>query len=78
MQKILLLEDDLSLADGLTFALHKQGYEVDEKRTVAEARISWSNSVYDLLILDVSLSPAAVLDKLTSCLFSSSTLLNSP
>lgn len=41
MEKILLLEDDFSLADGLRFALEKQGYEVDEKRTIAEAKIAF-------------------------------------
>ena len=62
MQKILLLEDDFSLADGLTFALHKQGYEVDEKRTIAEAKTAWHNGVYDLLILDVSLPDGSGFD----------------
>ena len=62
MQKILLLEDDLSLADGLTFALHKQGYEVDEKRTIAEAKAAWTGGAYDLLILDVSLPDGSGFD----------------
>lgn len=62
MQKILLLEDDISLADGLTFALKKQGYEVDKKRTVAEAKTSWTGGVYDLLILDVSLPDGSGFD----------------
>lgn len=35
MEKILLLEDDLNLADGLQFALEKQGYEVNKKRTIS-------------------------------------------
>lgn len=55
MKRILLLEDDLSLADGLTFALEKQGYEVDGKRTIKEAKEAWNEGLYDLLILDVSL-----------------------
>ena len=62
MQKILLLEDDISLADGLTFALKKQGYEVDKKRTVAEAKTAWTGGVYDLLILDVSLPDGSGFD----------------
>lgn len=62
MQKILLLEDDFSLAGGLRFALEKQGYEVDETRTIAEAKTAWSNGVYDLLILDVSLPDGSGFD----------------
>lgn len=62
MKKILLLEDDLSLADGLRFALEKQGYEVDGKRTISEAKTAWNGSVYDLLILDVSLPDGSGFD----------------
>ena len=32
MRKLLLLEDDLSLIDGLTYSLNKAGYEVDVAR----------------------------------------------
>ena len=62
MGKIMLLEDDFSLADGLTFALRKQGYEVDETRTIAEAKTAWTGGVYDLLILDVSLPDGSGFD----------------
>lgn len=62
MQKILLLEDDLSLSDGLTFALKKQGYEVSAKRTVSEAKSAWNGSTFDLLILDVSLPDGSGFD----------------
>ena len=55
MKSILLLEDDLGLSEGLTFALKKQGYEIDGKRTIAEAKKAWNEKKYDLLILDVSL-----------------------
>lgn len=55
MSKILLLEDDLSLVGGLTFAFHKQGYELDVGRTLKEADMLWVNGTYDLLVLDVSL-----------------------
>ena len=34
MDKLLLLEDDLSLITGLTYALKKQGFEVDVARTL--------------------------------------------
>lgn len=57
MSKILLLEDDLSLISGLSFAFNKQGFELDVARAVAEADNLWTNSSdsYDLLVLDVSL-----------------------
>jgi len=55
MSRILLLEDDLSLLNGLSFALRRQGYELETARTVQEAETVWGNGTYDLLILDVSL-----------------------
>lgn len=55
MKKILLLEDDLGLATGLQYALEKQRYEVDESRTMIEAKTAWNNGAFDLLILDVAL-----------------------
>ena len=55
MSKILLLEDDLSLINGLSFALQNAGYALDIARTLAEADALWQNGIYDLLILDVSL-----------------------
>lgn len=55
MNKILLLEDDLSLINGLSFALKKEGFALDIARTIQEATEMWADKKYDLLILDVSL-----------------------
>ena len=56
MSKILLLEDDISLVDGLKYSLKKNGFEVEIVRTVAEAVNSTEDiGKYDLLILDVTL-----------------------
>lgn len=55
MNKILLLEDDLSLINGLSFAFKKQGFELDVARTLKEANVLWADGKYDLLVLDVSL-----------------------
>ena len=55
MTKLFLLEDDLSLVSGLTFAFQKQGYELTVARTLAEADALWPKAQYDLLVLDVSL-----------------------
>lgn len=55
MKHIFLVEDDLSLIGGLSFAIKKQGYEVDIAQTYLEAEAKWINGKYDLVILDVSL-----------------------
>ena len=55
MSKIFFVEDDLSLISGLSFALKKQGYEVDNARTIDEAVKLWQDNKYDLAILDISL-----------------------
>ena len=56
MSKLLLLEDDLSLIDGLTYSLNKAGYEVDVSRTVGEALERLREpDCFALLLLDVTL-----------------------
>ena len=55
MKRLLLLEDDLSLVNGLTFAFQRQGFELDAARTLVEADALWKEGRYDLLVLDVSL-----------------------
>ncbi len=55
MNRILLLEDDLSLINGLSFAFQKQGFETDFARTLKEADTLWAEGKYDLLVLDVTL-----------------------
>lgn len=60
--KILMAEDDLSLINGLTFAMKKQGYEVDVARTSLETDALWGNGDYDLVILDVSLPDGSGFD----------------
>ncbi len=60
--KILLIEDDLSLVNGLSFALRKQGYELETARTKAEADAQWAKGGYDLAILDVSLPDGSGFD----------------
>lgn len=56
MSRLLLLEDDLSLIDGLKYSLEKNGFELDVARSVTEARKYLSaGHGYDLLLLDVTL-----------------------
>ena len=55
MEKILYVEDDLSLIDGLQYTLESSGYTVDNARTVKEALSLFRSNHYDLLLLDVTL-----------------------
>ena len=55
--KILLLEDDISLIDGLQYSLKKNGFDVDFVRSVQETLTYLSEiEKYDMLILDVTLT----------------------
>ena len=39
MSRLLLLEDDMSLIDGLRYSLERNGFELEVARTVREARL---------------------------------------
>lgn len=55
-ETILLLEDDMSLIDGLQYSLKKNGFATQIARTVSEAKaLLHAMDRYDLLILDVTL-----------------------
>lgn len=62
MSRILLLEDDLSLINGLSYAFRKQGFELDIARTIKEGEMRWTDGKYDLLVLDVSLPDVSGFD----------------
>ncbi len=56
MQKLLLLEDDISLIDGLTYSLRKNGFEIEVARTIKEAeKLVIENTGFDLFLFDVTL-----------------------
>lgn len=55
MARLLLLEDDQSLIDGLVYALTKEGFALDVAMTVREARAQLTVQAYDLLLLDQTL-----------------------
>lgn len=56
MDHILLLEDDISLVDGLKYSLEKNSFSVTIARTVREARHLLTNGhTFSLLLLDVTL-----------------------
>lgn len=56
MSRILLLEDDTSLIDGLKYSLEKNGFSLDIAKSIAQAKERIAAQMeYDLLILDVTL-----------------------
>lgn len=56
MQKLLLLEDDISLIDGLTYSLKKNGFVIETAGTIEEAeRFLAECTDFDLLLFDVTL-----------------------
>ena len=56
MKKLLLLEDDISLIDGLTWSLRKQGFEIETAGTIREAEELLADAdSFALLLLDVTL-----------------------
>ncbi|WP_238882066.1 response regulator transcription factor [Clostridium sp. YIM B02551] len=55
MSKLLLVEDDESLAIGIEFTLKDEGYEVLRASTLKQANESFEAEEIDLIILDVNL-----------------------
>lgn len=64
MRKILLVEDDSSLADGLTMNLEAEGYEVLHVAHGGEAESAFEQGAFDLVLLDIMLPGK---DGLTIC-----------
>lgn len=62
VKQIFLVEDDLSLINGLSFTLKKQGYGIYVARTSIEAQQLWEKKNYDLVVLDVSLPDGSGFD----------------
>lgn len=55
MNRILLVEDDDLLAEGLIFALEKEAFQAVRACSVSEASAKLAAAAYDLLLLDVML-----------------------
>ncbi|WHH57857.1 response regulator transcription factor [Petroclostridium sp. X23] len=62
MRKILLVEDDLSLIEGLKFSLSKHGFDVTIARTLKQAKEYLNQSEYTLIILDLMLPDGSGFD----------------
>jgi two-component system response regulator QseB len=55
MFRILLVEDDPQLGDGIQAGLRHSGYFVEWGKTAAEAQSKMSNEVFDAVVLDIGL-----------------------
>ena len=55
MQKILLLEDDIALGNGIRLALQGPQVQIVLCRTLAQAQDPIAQGIFDLLILDINL-----------------------
>lgn len=55
MADILVVEDDVSLSAGLTYALEKEGYHVSHCRNIADAVEETAAHPFDLALLDLQL-----------------------
>lgn len=62
MSKILIIEDDSDLREGLAFALELEGYETAQARTLRDARALLEETSWDLLLLDCNLPDGSGFD----------------
>lgn len=53
--KILIVEDDRGLNQGITLALKEEGVEFFSAFTLAQAQKIWENEVVDMVLLDINL-----------------------
>jgi two-component system response regulator VicR len=52
---VLLVEDDKTIADGLSYSLKQEGYQLDTAFSVVQAKHFLSIKTYDLVLLDIGL-----------------------
>ena len=64
MQKILLIEDDITLGNGIRLALQNASLQITLCHTLAEARDILDRESFDLLILDINFPDGCGLDLL--------------
>ena len=62
MSKILIIEDDSDLREGLAFALELEGYETAQARTLRDAKALLEETPWDLLLLDCNLPDGSGFD----------------
>lgn len=62
MSRILIVEDDIDLQEGLAFALHTEGYEVTQAETMKEGLDQIWNHQCDFILLDCNLPDGSGFD----------------
>lgn len=62
MKKILIIEDDPALGQGVKLALQSDTLQIKISRCLSEARSEFANTAFDLLILDINLPDGNGLD----------------
>lgn len=55
MIKILMVEDDATIAFGAKYALEQEGFKIDISKDLESARININENSYDIILLDVML-----------------------
>ncbi len=53
--KLLLVEDDIALIRGISFALKKEGFEIEATDTISSAKSLIDSEKFDLILLDINL-----------------------
>ncbi len=62
--RLLLIEDDSMISEGLTTALRQSGYAIDAITDVETGRLTLANEKYDLVLLDLGLPDGSGLEVL--------------
>lgn len=65
MARILIIEDDKKLNDGIRLPLLNEKYEITQSRTLEQARAVMKAVTLDLIVLDLNLPDGNGLDFLT-------------
>ena len=55
LAKLLIVDDEPSIADNLCYALTTEGYDVSWAKTIEEANSEYNSKHFDLIVLDVNL-----------------------
>lgn len=67
MKKILIIEDDRALGEGIALGLGTNTYEFIRCETLKEAEEAWEKEAFDLVILDLNLPDGSGYDFLRTC-----------
>ena len=55
MYRILIVEDDWEMNQGISYFLEKNGYRTVSVHSIAEGKAAWEEQEADLILLDVNL-----------------------